>query len=570
MLGGFLQKERVNSHLPPGVIDNFRRRVLGALGASFTLILPGCCSQLASPSPEIGEEELVPSGRHAAFLAQNRINKGLSEQIFCVDVHAHFFNASDVTVKGYLDGPVAHSVGGVVGRLLKLLAPLAEELAALAPSAKAEYVYLKALSSQVSVRSAESMERLLESEINSHRRAQSKQFYELLKTPRGRPFVDEYNRIRREVVITGERIQRDPVVPLDEMSLAKAMELGEVPRSAVKIQQSSPGGVGDYAEGSLAFIGYMLSYRWANLRTYRNAFSTHDEAIGVDRVLGSLVDFDRWLDCSPRSAHEDQMRLHALISQLSGGYMLPLISYNPWTDVVENGRSLRLVEQAVEEYGFVGVKIYPANGFRPWGNTLDQGGIGLPPPQDINKALEAFWDKCIKLGIPVMAHTGQSMGKDDAHDALGGPEGWEALIATYAAKGKSPLVNLGHFGGDTEGVVNDWTIRMAHLMAKEHADRVFGDLGYWSELQCDVVGSARCKKAADRLKSVLNIAITNNERVADRVMFGSDWLMLSRAPHWSEYPSGLFSAIKEIAPDDIENIFGKNALKCFGSRVATG
>src|SRR5207245_2705224 len=112
--------------------------------------------------------------------------------------------------------------------------------------------------------------------------------------------------------------------------------------------------------------------------SYYTAFSTHDEAIGVNRVLGALVDFDRWLDCPPRSAHEDQMRLHARMSQLSGSYMLPLIGYNPWTDIVENGRSLSLVREAVTRHGFVGVKIYPANGFRPWGNTSAPDGVGLP------------------------------------------------------------------------------------------------------------------------------------------------------------------------------------------------
>lgn len=311
----------------------------------------------------------------------------------------------------------------------------------------------------------------------------------------------------------------------------------------------------------------MLSYRWANIKTYCQAFSTHDEAIGVDRVLGALVDFDRWLDCPPRSAHEDQMRLHARLSKMSGGYMLPLISYNPWTDVVDNGRSLNLVKQAVTEYGFVGAKIYPPNGFRPWGNTRDQDGFRLPSHEKINEALEKFWDTCIELNIPVLAHTGQSMGKDDAHDLLGGPEGWNALISAYASKGRSPMVSLGHFGGDAENQANTWTEQMAALMGKPGADKVYGDLGYWSELRCNEVGSERCKTAENRLRDALNISLGKQKRVADRVMFGSDWLMVSQEQHWSDYASELFSIIKEFAPDDVENIFGKNAIKCFGQGI---
>jgi predicted TIM-barrel fold metal-dependent hydrolase len=544
-------------------VDQGRRKALGTLGAGLAFGLPGCCSLRSFPKPQIGEPD--PAKMGPAFLAPGPVNKSLSRGIFCVDAHAHFFNASDVTVKGYLEGPVAHSAGGDQGRLLRLLAPLADALAGLAPTAKAEYDHLDHLSSRTRSMSAAQTEQMLDEETARHRQEQSMKFYQLLKTRHGRPFAQEYERIQEEKQRKGVRAEALPIVRLDEQSLMEAMELGEVPGSARRNKEMLPMARGAYAEGTLAFVGYMLSYRWANLRTYRKALSTHGEAVGVDRVLGSLVDFDRWLDCPPRSAHEDQIRLQARLSELSEGYLRPLVSYNPWTDIVENGKSLKLVEEAVTKYGFVGAKIYPANGFRPWGNTKAQDGPGLPPHEKINRALEAFWNKCFELNIPVMAHAGRSMGKDDDHDALGGPEGWAALVAAYAATGRAPLVNLGHFGGDTEA--DDWTSQMATLMARPHADKVFGDLGYWSELQCDVVGSARCETALQRLRRVLNLDLRNHERVADRVMFGSDWLMLSREPSWSDYASGLFRTIGGVAPEDLEKIFGKNAVKCFGSRI---
>lgn len=57
---------------------------------------------------------------------------------------------------------------------------------------------------------------------------------------------------------------------------------------------------------------------------------------------------------------------------------------------------------------------------------------------------------------------------------------------------------------------------------------VFGDIGYWAELRCAQVGALRCEAALERLKSVRVVPLGNGERVADRLMFGSDWLMLSR------------------------------------------
>lgn len=543
---------------PEPTADLGRRRIFGLLGIGLAAGMVGCCSR-GFPKP--GIERAVELRTLAPLLRADGVKKGLTQDIFCVDTHAHFFNASDVTVKGYLQGPVAHAAGGDAGRLMKLLAPLAEALGALAPTAKDEHEYLARLSLRADLLTAAEMEQVQAAELAQHRRHQSEQFFDLLKTPRGRPFLEEYERIRARrnaaALATGE----PPMIELAKDALVQAMAVGEAPRSALERQRSLPGKGGTYAEGTLAFVGYMLSYRWANLRSYYHAFSGHDGSLGVDHVLGALVDFDRWLDCPPHSAHEDQMRLHQRMSELSQGYMLPLIGYNPWTDVAENGRSLELVKEAVEKHKFVGVKIYPPNGFRPWGNTSAQDGFGLPSHEAINARLKVFWDTCLKLGVPVMAHANHSMGKDNAHDALGGPEGWEALLDAYP--GESTRVNLGHFGGDRDVNGGSWTGRMAKLMARDNGRRVFGDLGYWSELRCTVVGSERCEAAVGRLLNILNLRLGNGEAVARRIMFGSDWLMLSREPRWSEYAADLFAILKQRAPEHVENIFGANALECF-------
>jgi predicted TIM-barrel fold metal-dependent hydrolase len=547
----------------PSVLD--RRQTLRLLGTGLAMGLAGCCCRRAFPEPAI--DPTVGARAASPLLGPAQVNKRLTRDVFCVDVHAHFFNASDVTVKGYLEGPVAHTAGGEQGRLIKLLAPLADQLAEIAPTAKEEYDYLGSLSSRAALTSPEETERAQENEISAHRQQQSKRFFDLLNTPQGRPFAEEYRRIQTRTKGPAALAGRRPTIGLDENALALAMAFGEVPRGAREPQLRLSDAGGTYAEGTLAFVGYMLSYRWANLRSYQTAFSTHEEAVGVDRVLGSLVDFDRWLDCPPRSAHEDQMRLHARMSELSGGYMLPLISYNPWTDVVDNGRSLRLVREAVTRYGFVGVKIYPPNGFRPWGNTSAQGGVGLPSHEEINRRLEAFWNTCLELDVPVMAHTNQSMGKDDAHDALGGPDGWAALLSAYENPPRSLRVNLGHFGGDTDAHANDWTERMAHLMTRANGNRVYGDLGYWSQLRCSAVGAERCAAAVNRLRRVLSLSLGNGEGVADRIMFGSDWLMLSREPDWSNYAAELFVTLEQHAPEHVHKIFGANALRCFPVRA---
>ena len=533
---------------------------LGAAGIA--LVLPGCCIR-GFPNPQIPVNDNRLIETKISFLRPRPISKSVTGSNYCVDAHAHFFNASDVTVSGYLGGPVAHSYGGIEGMLLSLLSPFAEDLAMLAPTAINENNRLDEIGERIRNMSAEDAKKALEDEMDSHRRQQSQLFFQILTKGKKSEFQTQYELEQKKRKLKPHALFQTPL-EFNEESLYRAMKQGETPRPQGLRMEMQKLGPNTYPEGALAFVGYMLNYRWVNLRVYQSAYSSNEQSIGVDTVLGALVDFDRWLDCPPRSAHEDQMRLHAKLSKLSGGYMLPIMSYNPWTDVVESGRSLELLEEAVKNYGFVGAKIYPPNGFRPWGNTSAQGGWRLPDPQKINQALKKFWDLCLTLDIPVMAHAGPSMGKDKNHDLLGGPEAWSELIEAYAKEGKSPRANLGHFGGEGNGSTSNWTSGfIEEVMKVPHGDRVYADTAFWDWLQCDIAGSDKCEPAISRLIEALQTSLGSSRKVADRILYGSDWFMLSSQQNWNEYASDVYKIIKDKMPDYAEKIFGKNATDCF-------
>lgn len=549
---------------------NIARRSLlrGAAGAA-GLGLAGCCNLRDFPEPEILPLRSGAASHEPTYLSPTCSNKLREARAPAIDVHTHFFNASDVTVKGYLEGPVAHSMPSkVLADLVRLLAPIADELGAAAPTAKEEYDELLKIERLVSGLSAERVATTLDDRMKSHRENQSIVFFKLINTQRGRPFREAYdvlqqaNRQRQSVVYSGAHSRS-----LNENSLWQVMEANETPITAAELRTRAKPDRGTYSEGLLGFVGYMLSYRWANLRSYQKAFSTHDNALGVERVLTALVDFDRWLDCPPRSAHEDQMRLFDLISRRSGCYALPLIGYNPWTDAIDLEKSVALqrVKTAIKDYGFVGVKIYPPNGFRPDGKqpAIPNG----PDPQKIQQALINLWRTCIELDVPVMAHSGESMGSDDEHNQLAGPTGWRVLAERYtsASPDRTPKVNLGHFGGDS--IENTWTQQFAELMKSNGANRMYADLGYWSDLACGLMGNERCEDVRQRLKAALDTPISKHEKVVDRVMYGSDWLMLSKEPYWSNYARELQDSIAAIAPDAVEKIFHGNARKLYGQAI---
>lgn len=511
----------------------------------------GCAGFPVGQKSEIGGE--VPTTGNA-ILRPTHIRKAEGGPSFVIDVHAHFFNARDVPIRGYLAGPVAHSKGGVVGELLKALAPIAEWIGNAAPRASDEFNELMTLAGGTSftVMSEDERFRILDQRREKYLQELSGRLYEQLKV------VPEFVRLYNEaqsVARSRFRIQGVDAPSLNENSLLNAMQRdlqSQAPDAELYgAEEPSP-----YADGVLAFVGYMLSYRWMNLLAYQRAFSTSDAAFGVDQVLGALVDFDHWLTPLPRTAHEDQIKLHQLLSQLSGGYMRPLVAYNPWSDVLDNGKTLARVLDALDKRGFVGVKIYPPNGFRPFGNTHSPSiptTPGMPSTTDLDRVLLRLWDECSKRNVPVMAHTGNSMGSDDAHNEAAGPIGWQALItakgSTHPAK-----VNLGHFGGDSSH--DNWNDELARMMATPEGAGLYGDLGYWDELRCRK-GLATC---AARQK--LDKAVKENPVVGQRLMYGSDWLMLSQEHRWDRYPYDILAAL----PDGLDPaaVFGGNATRCFG------
>jgi len=307
--------------------------------------------------------------------------------------------------------------------------------------------------------------------------------------------------------------------------------------------------------------------RASNVRTYMNAFSPDDGSFGVDMVLGALVDFDYWLDCPPRSAHDDQVALHQHLAALHGGYLRPVVAYNPWTDIEQNGAALKRVRDAWKSGVFVGAKIYPPTGFMVAGNatTTVNTPKRRPDLQRLDDVLGAFFTLCAQEGIPVIAHSAHSNGRDAAHDDFSGPDSWERLLRRVATDTKTPVLSLGHFGGDDAGT--DWTPKFANLMKVYPKVQLFGDLGYWEHLMCD--NADACNSARMRLKDVLRTPVGNTEAVGDRVMFATDWLMLSQVSNWRTYPQHVREGLEAITDSaGVAKILGGNAQKCF-QRIAT-
>jgi predicted TIM-barrel fold metal-dependent hydrolase len=198
----------------------------------------------------------------------------------------------------------------------------------------------------------------------------------------------------------------------------------------------------------------------------------------------------------------------------------------------------------------------------PAANATSAASTGKVRPdlKRLDEALKAFFAVCADQGIPVIAHAARSNGRDAAHDDFSSPSAWDKLLCVAALESPSPVISLGHFGGDNPAT--QWTTDFANLMKVYPKLQLFGDLGYWDHLLCEE--TTTCNGARTRLKSVLSVPIGDSETVADRVMFASDWLMLSQVPGWKGYTRRIREGVESIAnANDVAKIMGGNARRCF-------
>jgi predicted TIM-barrel fold metal-dependent hydrolase len=551
-------------------IDPTRRSFVAGTAALACGVTTGCA--IFKPQPRIeGLCEPMPP----PLLAGPEVLRAWQGPARHFDAHTHIFNARDVPVRGFMTTSVAHSMPTEdLKKLVIALAPLAQDLAYLAPTPAAE---LKEICKQEASATAFSLTDAtndLDRAIEERARAHARELFEAIQS--GAPAV-------RELVDRAAQQLPPPVkgalpdVPfefsLDYVESAfqdggsiRMRPSGEW-RALRELQLTAQQRAAFDMRAVFQFVRFMLSPRHHNLRTYIKRCAEGSPSLPLSGCFAAMVDFNYWVDRPGRASHlQDQVLLHEQLSLLSRGFMLPLVAYNPWADIEESGASLTLVERAIKDHGCVGVKIYPPMGFAPYNNVKLCGSGCSPGPQPakLDERLRLLYELCDREGVPVMAHANESMGRDDEHDRLAGVAGWEHLRDMVKSVQRL-YVNAGHFGGATAQASGGWTEDFIRLMNQEGRLRVYADLGYWDELLKN--GAAQTK-----LAEVLRRGLSGGRSVAQRLMYGSDWLMLSQVPDWQFYGDVVAGIIRHHAADPqmADRVLGGNALECFGLNQTNG
>jgi predicted TIM-barrel fold metal-dependent hydrolase len=339
--------------------------------------------------------------------------------------------------------------------------------------------------------------------------------------------------------------------------------------------------------GYLRFVLHHFNYRHVNAIDYLTTYSPKSPR-KVDLAVANLVDFDYWLTRGrgTPTTLSDQVELMSEISVLLGGRVHGFVPFCPFRETMTLdsagvGDSMRLVKQAIDNHGFIGVKLYPPMGFAPMGNTgktiwkdkstLDPAAWKPDFGERLDNAMGRLFQYCQENDVPIMAHSNDSNGPYESFRKLAGSSYWKQAIEKFPGL----RVNFGHFGdSDIEDHHGAETLPFLRLMTQEPNStgrNVFADSGFFAGAMIDQ------GKMRDALLSLYGV---DGGIMTERLMYGSDWHMIltqKNVKHFLANFIELMDRVEKASPGrnvrqtTLANaFFGENAVEFLGLRTNRG
>ena len=443
-----------------------------------------------------------------------------------VDIHCHTFNADDLPVRGFI-----RSTKFEDSRLGDLVANLADRFAqGQAPGFASE---------------KRELDHLLGAES----------FNETFEVAAS-PAPDAVEELDRDTERTLAELQKSDPALLREVGTALAMEEG-----------GDLEGFGDWlstAKRAVRWVNIFGRSRLDNTVLLMDNFSDR-----IDLYTPLLVDLDMGLHDTAKTRLAEQVELHEKISRLSmlerlprvrRGRVHPFMAFDPRRqvrDVIAGDvrTTFDILKEAVEIYGFIGVKLYPPMGFRPIGNVAIPGLMAEQVAQEVEKALVALYEWCVEKDVPITAHTARSNEANDAYADFASPDNWANVLSDFPQL----RLNLGHFGGaHRKAPADDWTAKIARLATTAHPN-LYADVG-----NHNVWDKGLTTAYMTMLKGLFQA--TDTAEMANRLMFGSDWYMVAIHPEHDRFLDQYEDAYQATFKDDkaTDAFLGGTAMRFLG------
>ncbi len=308
---------------------------------------------------------------------------------------------------------------------------------------------------------------------------------------------------------------------------------------------------------------------------------------GTDLFIPLMIDYEYWFINSPDRHLKCQIdSLYKNIILPFKGKIHPFVAFDPARELAfrkelcdpdsnkEKYGSLQLVKNAIEKYGFIGVKLYNSMGYKPFNNAdVEDKRKKIAYHQDkyvfsgeeYDQVLSELYDYCIDNEVPITTHCGM-YGIESYPDAsfdFGQAIFWCEVLEQE--RYKDLRLNLAHFGWyEKEGFEGKitWVKDICWMM--KHYAHLFADIS------CHKVTKTKnlTKFKEDYKKMCKQFPI-----VKKRLLFGTDWQVLLKEPNYRKFKENYVEVLSKennndkdhrFNNDEIENFLGGNALNFLG------
>jgi predicted TIM-barrel fold metal-dependent hydrolase len=235
-----------------------------------------------------------------------------------------------------------------------------------------------------------------------------------------------------------------------------------------------------------------------------------------------------------------------------------------------------LVKTAIEEKGFIGVKLYNSIGYKPLNNGEDKAPLHhlrvavrndkmpyLFDGRSYDDVLSELYAYCEKNGVPITAHCMMNgiEAYPDASVHFGAAELWKPVLDQY----KMLRLNLAHFGwnpvsGHGYGHKQNWMKTICRMMLDY--PNLYTDVAHHDVVSC-------CRRL-DFIKAYKHIREDYSEgvdRIRKKILYGSDWHVLSRLKNYRSFMKQSIRVMKKsgfYSDNDMDGFLGGNAMSFLG------
>jgi predicted TIM-barrel fold metal-dependent hydrolase len=311
----------------------------------------------------------------------------------------------------------------------------------------------------------------------------------------------------------------------------------------------------------------------------------------VDLFVPLIIDYEYWFANSLDNPLDEQLDVvfeHLIVPH--NGRIHPFVPFDPARELayrkglvgpdgqLEKNRPLTLVEDAIENRGFLGVKLYNSLGYRPIGNAEPELALKrrhiavrnnkrpyLFDGEEYDEVLCDLYDFCVENQVPITAHC--VMDGIEAYPGasidFGHPNYWSEVLGQE--KYRALRLNLAHFGWNQspgQGFDGDksWAKDVCKLMV-EH-DHVYADVSHHRVL--DRKGRKQFIAGYRRMQEDFG---ADMDKIKSRILFGTDWHVLRRMKGYRNFLDNYQRVLLEagiFTDAEMDRFNGGNALEFLG------